>query len=226
MKKLYFYWCFCILSSMTYAQEDLKKTPLENPASLEMKEKMRMKLDLPDFRWESPRYRIMNTMEINDFLNIRSYPVNEKTRLRIYNSGLVLPGLMSKYKAGGEIGVRINESFLLQSGLYAMKYDQNFGYRPYYDAVTYVNASYRINSWLSLGAYGRYSAGEKYNATHGSLMLSPFVPHSGYGISATTMFNDVIGLQGVIGREFNPFKGKWETTYDIFPIIDFNKLFK
>lgn len=228
MRKLYFYLFFSISFSVIYAQEELKKPSLKikSPVSLGMEQKMRMKIDLPDMRWESSKYRLLSTMNITDYLNSYSFTVNEKSRIRLYNSSEFLPGLAGIRKAGGEVEFRINESFLLQGGMYAMKYDYNFGYRPYYDAVTYMNASYRVNSRLVLGIYGRYSAAEQYNMRHGSIMTSPFVPHSGYGVSATTMFNEVIGIQGVIGREFNPWEGKWETIYDVYPVIDFSKLFK
>ena len=130
------------------------------------------------------------------------------------------------YKAGGGVQAHINESFLLQSGFYAMRYTHNFGHRPYYDGISFLMTSYQVNSWFTLGAYGRYSMGASHNAQHGSMLSSPFVPHTGYGVSATTMFNDIFGFYGTVGREFNPFEGKWRTVYDVSPIINLGKLFK
>lgn len=219
--------CVFLLSA-AYAQEHETKLNLRAPAlpEMERKSEIKMTLDLPDDQWESSRYPLLSTMNLSDYLNVTSYPVDQKLRFLLYNSRELSPGVSDVYKAGGGVQAHINESFLLQSGFYAMRYTHNFGYRPYYDGVGYLMASYQVNTWLTVGAYGRYSMGADYNARHGSMLPSPFVPNTGYGISATTMFNEIFGLYGTVGREFDPFEGKWKTVYDVSPVINLYKLFK
>lgn len=219
--------CFLLLSA-AHAQENESKLNLRLPVlpEMERKREIKMTLDLPADRWESSRYPLLSTMNLSDYLNVTSYPVDQKLRLLLYNSRELSPGMSDVYKAGGAVQAHINESFLLQSGFYAMRYTHNFGHRPYYDGVSYLMASYQVNSWLTVGAYGRYSLGANYNAQHGSMLLSPFVPQTGYGVSATAMFNKIFGIYGTVCREFDPFEGKWKTVYDISPVIDLYKLFK
>lgn len=219
---------FFLLFSGSHAQEEERKLNLRAPVPPEMEKEreIKMKLNLPDHRWESSRYPLLSTMNLSDYLNVTSYPVDQKLRLLLYNSRELSPGMSNVYKAGGAVQAHINESFLLQSGFYAMRYTHNFGQRPYYDGVSYLMASYQVNSWLTIGAYGRYSMGANYNAQHGSMLLSPFVPQTGYGVSATAMFNNIFGIYGTVCREFDPFEGKWKTVYDISPVIDLYKLFK
>lgn len=221
--------CLCCLPLVSAeAQEHESKLNLRTPAlpAMERKREIKMTLDLPDTRWESSRYPLLSTMNLSDYLNVASYTADQKLRLLLYNDREVAPGVSDVYKAGGGVQARINESFLVQSGFYAMRYTHNFGYRPYYDGVGYLMASYQVNTWLTVGAYGRYSMGADYNARHGSMLPSPFVPNTGYGISATTMFNEIFGLYGTVGREFDPFEGKWKTVYDVSPVINLYKLFK
>ena len=219
--------CFLLLPT-AHAQENESKLNLRLPVlpEMERKREIKMTLDLPADRWESSRYPLLSTMNLSDYLNVTSYPVDRKLRLFLYNRRELSPGVSDVYKAGGAIQAHINESFLLQSGFYAMRYTHNFGYRPYYDGISFLMTSYQVNSWFTLGAYGRYSMGASHNAQHGSMLSSPFVPHTGYGVSATTMFNDIFGFYGTVGREFNPFEGKWRTVYDVSPIINLGKLFK
>ncbi|MDO4702374.1 hypothetical protein [Tannerella sp.] len=219
--------CFFLLAA-AHAQEHETKLNLRAPVlpEMERKSEIKMKLDQDGARWESSYYDLLSTMNIADYLNVRSYPVDQKVRFLLYNKRELSPGVSDVYKAGGAVQAHINESFLLQSGFYAMRYTHNFGHRPYYDGVSYLMASYQVSSWLTVGAYGRYSMGADYNARHGSMLPSPFVPHTGYGISATTMFNEIFGLYGTVGREFDPFEGKWKTVYDVSPVINLYKLFK
>lgn len=219
---------FFLLFSGSHAQEEERKLNLRAPVPPEMEKEreIKMTLDLPADRWESSHYRLLSTMNLSDDFHVTSYPVDRKLRLFLYNRRELSPGVSDVYKAGGGVQAHINESFLLQSGFYAMRYTHNFGYRPYYDGISFLMTSYQVNSWFTLGAYGRYSMGASHNAQHGSMLSSPFVPHTGYGVSATTMFNDIFGFYGTVGREFNPFEGKWRTVYDVSPIINLGKLFK
>ena len=221
--------CLLLVLSLSsvYAQDNVDKLGLKEPAKSEtVDEPLKMNLKMPDFRWEAWKYNMLQTSHRVDYNDIITTPIEESLYYSLYSSWEVAPGMFNIRQAGGEIGMRINKSFLINTGLYAMKYDFNFGTRPYYDGVAYLSVSYNINSWLSIGAYGQYSAGEKYNARHNAMLPTPFVPHSAYGISATTMFNKTFGLQGGVGKEFDPFTGQWHFNYGVAPVINLNTLFK
>lgn len=207
-----------------FAQEDVTKLKLQN-STIENKQR-EMRMDVSGMDADAYRHSILSTMKYSDYMDEKITTVDEDFRYKLFNSGEFSPGLMSTRKAGGEVGWQINQAFNLRTGLYAMQYDYNFGWRPYYDAVPYVNLSYKVNSWLTLGAYGQYSVGAEYNVKHGSILPAGFVPRTAYGISATAMFNKIFGVYGSAGKEFDPFSGQWRNVYELFPVINFNALFK
>ena len=93
---------------------------------MEKEREIKMKLNLPDHRWEYSHYRLLSTMNLSDDFHVTSYPVDRKLRLFLYNRRELSPGVSDIYKAGGGVQAHINESFLLQSGFYAMRYTHNF----------------------------------------------------------------------------------------------------
>lgn len=186
-----------------------------------------LNLEMPNFVLElDTRNDPFKSIKFNGYNKMYTRPIYEKLYYSIYGNLDIAPGLYSMQTAGGEIAAQINRSFLVNFGAYGLKYDYNFGHQPYYDAVLHLDASYKVLPWLIVGAYGQYASFSRYNAKHGSILHSPMIPYSGYGVHATTMFTEVFGIQGTAGRELNPINGKWQPVYGISPVINLNKFFK
>lgn len=105
--------------------------------------------------------------------------------------------------------------------------------RPYNDVAFHADASYQLLPWFTVGAYGQLSLYSKDNVEDGSALSSPMVPFTGYGVYGRVMFNSVFGIQGGVGRQFNPIrgtwdeefvpKGKWEPTYGVGAVIELKR---
>lgn len=186
-----------------------------------------LNLEIPNLGLElDTRNDPLKPLKFDGYNKMFTRPIYDKLNYSLYGRLDIAPGLYTSQTAGGEIAAQINRAFLVNFGAYGMKYDYNFGRQPYYDAVLYVDASYKVLPWLILGAYGQYAAFSEYNAKHGSILHSPMIPYSGYGVHATTMFTEVFGIQGAVGREFNPINRQWQPVYGISPVINLNGLFK
>lgn len=227
MKKVFIYLLLLTGVIRGYAQE--LKTEIQTDSHLKKLEVSEdLNLDVPKLEWdEQVKNDPLKSLKFEGFSNRYTiHSADEKIYYSLYGNLTILPGLSTSQMAGGEINTQINKSFLVNFGAYGLKYDHNFNYRTYYDAIFHVDASYRILPWLIVSAYGQYSAFSKQNAERGSLLPSPMVPRSSYGVHAVTMFNEAFGIQGGVGKEFNPFNGRWESVYGVSPVINFNKLFK
>jgi len=226
MKKVYVFFFLFFSVLVVSAQENNTKIELEdNTKKLEISDDLN--LELPKLNWdEQVKNDPLRPLKFEGFNKIYTHSVDEKLFYSLYGNLSIAPGLYTSQTAGGNIAVQINQSFLVNFGAYGLKYDHNFGFRPYYDAILHLNTSYQIFPWLTVGAYGQYAAFSRYNAQHGSMLHSPMVPYSGYGVHATTMFTEVFGIQGTVGQEYNPFNGKWQSVYGISPVINLNGLFK
>jgi hypothetical protein len=184
------------------------------------------RLDVENMKWEELlRANIVSAIRYQDYSNAMGYMLDDGRWYTLFNSQDFLPGLMTMRKAGGVMSFRPNSRLNVNAGVYALKYRYNFG-STYNDGVVHAAMNYRMLSWLTVGVYGRYSAFSKHNAVENSILMSPLVPASAVGVSGTAMFNEVIGVQGAVGKEFNPYNGKWQTVYGVAPVINFNALFK
>lgn len=226
MKKVCIYLLFFFSVFAVSAQEI--KTEIEEKNEIQKLEiSDDLNLELPKLNWdEQVKNDPFRSLKHEGFNKLNIHSVNDALYFSLYGNLTIAPGLYTSQTAGGEIAAQINRSFLVNFGAYGMKYDHNFARQPYYDAVIHLNASYQILPWLNVGAYGQYAAFSVYNAKHGSMLPSPMVPYSGYGVHATTMFTEVFGIHGAIGREYNPFQRQWQPVYGISPVINLNKLFK
>ena len=101
------------------------------------------------------------------------------------------------------------------------RYD-NLG-RPFTDVTFHGDVAYEVLPWLTLGAYGQYSLFSKQNVKDGSALHMPMIPFTGYGVHSKVMFNSTFGIEGGVGRQFNPIKNKWESTYGVGPVIEFKR---
>lgn len=226
MKKGYIYLLLSFSVLTISAQEIKTDIGTENDIKrMEISEDLNF--ELPELKWdEQVKNDPFKSLKFEGFNKMYTHSVDDALYYSLYGNLTVAPGLYTSQTAGGEIAAQINRSFLVNFGAYGLKYDYNFAPQPYYDAVLHLNASYKVLPWLTVGAYGQYAAFSKYNAKHGSILPSPMVPRSAYGVHATTMFNEVIGIQGSVGKELNPFNGRWESVYGIAPVINLNRLFK
>ncbi|MDR1676366.1 MAG: hypothetical protein LBR86_07865 [Tannerella sp.] len=155
-----------------------------------------------------------------------AFSTNDRLSYRLYGTENILPGLMFIQRQGADLSLPVNEALSIHAGGYLMKYGYNFGYRPYYSGVLHLRADYRLTPWLTVGAYGQYVPLEQYNARQGSMLPSPFVPASSFGVTGTAMFNRTFGVNGTLGKEYDPRNGQWRTVYGIAPVINLNSLFK
>jgi hypothetical protein len=206
------------------AQEVKIERPQVNEVSMDVPKDYR-----PDdikMKWdEQMRANLLTAIKYHNYHRAYGYATDAGQSYTLYNSQTVLPGLMALREAGGSMLFDISNRLSLGAGIYALKYDYNFG-GIYNDAVMHVAADYDVAPWLTVGAYGQYAAFARRNAGNGSILMSPMVPSSAYGVRGTAMFNEVIGVQGSVGRELNPFTGKWRPVYGIAPVINVNALFK
>lgn len=230
MKKGYVYLLLLLCVVTASAQENNTKIESENNTNqLEISDDLN--LELPKLKLEeliqSDTLRPFKFARFNN--KIYTHSIDDALSYSLYRNEEIAPGLYTSIQAGGEMGIQINQSFLVNFGAYGMKYTHNFSNftdGPFNDAVLYLSASYQIFPWLNVGAYGQYSAFSSRNARHGSMLHSPMVPYSGYGVHSTTMFTEVFGIQSIVGQEYNPFNQKWQPVYGISPVINLNKLFK
>ncbi|MDR1780376.1 MAG: hypothetical protein LBR50_06570 [Tannerella sp.] len=181
--------------------------------------------DLINLRWnELISSNILNEIRYAEYYNSYFGTIDSERAYTLYSSQNLVPGIMLRRDAGGNMLFQLNDRFILTTGAYALQYRTLQG--VYNDAVATMSVDYSPANWLTIGAWGQYSAFSRYNAMHGSMVMDPFVPSSAFGVSGTAMFNDAIGVQGIVGRQINPVTGKWKTVYGISPVINFNKLFK
>jgi hypothetical protein len=183
-------------------------------------------MDVMTLRWEELlRANIVDAIRFYDYSNSAGYVIDDERAYTLFSSQTFLPGLMMARRSGGSMSFRLNDRLNVSAGAYALKYRYAFG-GTYNDGVMHAAADYRLLSWLTVGAYGQYSTLSKRNAGKGSILMSPLVPASAFGVQGTAMFNEAIGVQGAVGKELNPFNGKWQTVFGIAPVINFNALFK
>lgn len=221
--------CIC----HTYAQEVQLGTKSKDTIP-QMEISDGLNLNMPNFQWEQ-QIKIKNDpfyslKKINGYNDMYTHSVDDVLYYSLYSDLHVAPGLYTTQTAGAGIGVQINRSFLVNFGAYGMKHSHNFGGNigagPFNEAVLYIDASYKVLPWLIVGAYGQYAALSIRNAERGSILPSPIIPYSAYGIHATTMFTETFGIQGLVGKEFNPIQGKWQPVYGIAPVINLDNFFK
>jgi hypothetical protein len=226
MKKMYvlLFLFFCAFAAS--AQDTGTESGIKNDiGKLEMYEDF--KPELPRLNWDdqvkNDPFRLLKQERFNKF-DIHS--VDDAFYYSFYGNLTIAPGLYTAQTAGAGIAAQINRSFLVNFGAYGMKYDFNWGHQPYYDAVLHVDASFKVLPWLIAGDYGQFSALSRYNAKQGSMLPSPMIPYSGYGVHATTMFTDIFGIHGSVEKVYDPFNNQWKPVYGISPVINLNKLFK
>ena len=78
---------------------------------------------------------------------------------------------------------------------------------------------YSPAQWLTLGMRGRYSAFPNQNSTAYRMGFGPGSPLGSYGSYAQVFIYEDFGIQVDIGREFDPMKLRWVTTYGITPVV-------
>jgi len=115
----------------------------------------------------------------------------------------------------------VYDRFTFTAGTDLWRYD-NLG-RPFRDVTFHGDVAYEALPWLTLGAYGQYSLFSKQNFEDGSALHAPMVPFTNYGVYSKVMFNSTFGIEGGVGRQFNPIKNKWESTYGVGPVIELKR---
>jgi hypothetical protein len=206
------------------AQEIKVVQPPENRVIMDVPGDYRS--DVMNMKWEGLlRANIVDAIRFHEYSNATGYEIDDERVYALFSSQTFLPGLMMTRKSGGSMLFRLNDRLSVSAGAYALKYRYAFG-GTFNDGVVYAAADYRLLSWLAVGAYGQYSAFSKRNVEKGSILMSPLVPASAVGVRGTAMFNEVIGVQGAVGKELNPYNGRWQTVYGITPVINFNALFR
>lgn len=115
----------------------------------------------------------------------------------------------------------VYDRFIFTAGTDLWRYD-NLG-RPFTDVTFHGDVAYEVLPWLTLGAYGQYSLFSKQNVEDGSALHMPMIPFTGYGVYSKVMFNSTFGIEGGVGRQFNPIRNKWEATYGVGPVIELKR---
>ncbi|MDR1407840.1 MAG: hypothetical protein LBJ23_07330 [Tannerella sp.] len=210
--------------AVVHAQEIKINRPLENSVRMSIPEDYRQ--DAVMLEWEKQfRANILEAIAYETYFRSDSYEMGDEQSYALFNSRYVYPGVMMMHEAGGSMRFTRSNRFDLHMGAYAVKYNLFTG-NTYLDAVFYLSTDYRLQPWLTVGVHGQHSMLSNRNAMKESMLPSPFVPVSGFGVHGTAMFNDVVGVQGAVGKEWDPYSGKWRTVYGIAPVINFNALFK
>lgn len=80
------------------------------------------------------------------------------------------------------------------------------------------HASFDVNDWLSLHAFGNYYA----NNLHASPAISPYAFSTTYGGYADVRFSDHWGTYLGAQRYLNPMNGRWETEPIVTPYYKFD----
>ena len=230
MQKIYVILLLLSCTLYIYAQE-VKPGSIMKDTIPKMEISNGLNLEMPKFELElDTKNDPFKPLKFDGYNKMYTHSIDDALYYSLYGKLDIAPGLYTSQTAGAEIGMKINRSFLVNYGAYGMKYSNNFGGNigqgPFNEVVLHVDASYKVMPWLILGAYGQYAAFSRYNAKRGSILHSPMVPYSGYGVHATTMFTEVFGIQGSVGREYNPFNRQWQPVYGISPVINLNGLFK
>lgn len=96
----------------------------------------------------------------------------------------------------------------------------------YKDFPISVSSHTLISDRLGINAYGQYSINSIPNAEKGSIPNSPFAPKSYFGGSLEFRITEKLGVEGGIGRHFNPWNRKWENFYFVSPKIYESKRIK
>lgn len=230
MQRIYIILLLLSCTFSIYAQE-VKPGSIMKDTLPKMEMSDGLNLEIPTLGLElDTRNDPLKPLKFDGYNKIFTRSIDNGLYYSLYGKLDIAPGLYTSQTAGGEIAAQINRAFLVNFGAYGMKYSHNFGGNigsgPFNEAVLYADASYKVLPWLIVGAYGQYAAFSRYNAKHGSILHSPMIPYSGYGVHATTMFTEVFGVQSTVGREFNPINRQWQPIYGISPVINLNGLFK
>lgn len=233
MKKIITFSIFFCCTFLLYAQENAignydDKGKTLAPAHAPSDSTLRLNNILPQMDKEMGSILYQNSYTTTDF-NYRNpwgYSnqyigvINPYLSYSITGRSDVWPGITAINSASFSLNYA-QDSFLFNVGTGLWKYD-NLG-RSFTDATIYSNASYQVLPWLTVGAYGVYSFMAKQNVLDGSALPAPMVPYTGYGLYARAMFNSTFGVEGSVGREFNPIKGKWQPTYSFGPVIELKR---
>lgn len=233
MKKIISLSLFLFVTVLVYSQENTTGSYMEmNTPSVEPEAAkdttLRLNMPVTLNEKENVNFTYPNSYSIHDFWNKNPMGFyNEKIQVlnpymfySIVGSSEVWPGITTINNASYNINYARN-GFLLTAGTDLWKYD-NIG-RSFVDATFHADASYQLLSWLTVGAYGQYSLLSVQNVQHGSALPSYMVPRTGFGGYARAMFTPMFGIEGSVGREFNPFNRKWEPTYGFGPVINLKK---
>lgn len=222
---------FCTFSIYAQEVQEVKPGIIMKDTISKMEISDGLNLEMPNFQLElDTRNDPFKPLKFDGYNKMYTRSIDDELYYSLYGNLNIAPGLYTSQTAGAEIGMEINRSFLVNFGAYGMKYSHNFGSvfgsGPFNEAVLHADASYKVLPWLIMGVHGQYAAFSRYNAKHGSILHSPMVPYSGYGVHATTMFTEVFGIHSSVGREYNPFNKQWQPVYGISPVINLNGLFK
>lgn len=227
MKKIIFI-SFLICSVLTaYGQELIKETPSEINIPKDDVRQLQEGLEppepkRPELHYDNPYYRDRLDNPIRTgFENMVMQSLYNDFSLSIIGRSEVWPGITTINSAIFDLSYEI-DLFSFNAGTTFWKMDGTR--QPFNDISFYANAAFNPTPWLTIGAYGQYSVMSKDNFRKHRFVLPPeMIPYTSYGISSKVMFNSNFGIEGSLGRQFNPMKNRWEPTYSIGPSIDFTR---
>jgi hypothetical protein len=210
--------------SAIYAQDFRPELRLDMYEIKELSGDFRM--NFPNLKNELTFKESPKTLNIPDFssLKVQSHAFQPNFHTTLYRKTDVLPGLAITDRIGFNMSYRFGESFHLNTGIYTMKSNYNFGLDTYYGGVIYSDASYRLFPWLTVGLYGQYNAAYAgRNALNINGASFPAVNTTAFwNVYATAMLNKYVGLQGYYGQQKE--SRKWETIYGVRPVFNLNSL--
>lgn len=125
-------------------------------------------------------------------------------------------GITTIRKVSAGLSYEYKDLYITASaGLY--KYD--YLKKSYDDISISATILYQVNRNVEIGGYGNYSVLSKYNSKKGTMLPSNMVPYTSYGVYGKVFFTKYLGIEGTIGKEYNPYSGRWEQTHSVGPSI-------
>lgn len=208
------------MTKESFILPDLNILPKANKSRI-LQDSMTFHVSAPeaiDVPWPSKKLGTFFDPFINDYNRSDDFRINTNSYLSTYSQYNTYPTMGVHIQAGAIYTYMPNERWELSGGIFSSKYTiPSFVHGSKIDFGLNASASYLINDYLRIRAYGQYSINGEKNAVQG--YMTPMYPQSNYGVTMQIRLNDYVDIIGGVERSYNPIKRKWDT-YPVFqPVI-------
>ncbi len=124
------------------------------------------------------------------------------------------PGMGNMASASVAFTMPMGERLQVTAGLTGSKY--HFDRNAWNDYGVFGNASFRLNDWLSLNAFGQYYVNQRFH----SVAAMPFLGSSSYGGTLGWRASDNFSLDVGARRIYDPYTGQWRTLPVVQPTFN------